>query len=148
MARRSRRRSRRGNSSLPMLVGGIIVVLLVVIVAALALKPTSESGESARQENFSVADYRRDASRLTGNIYHIEGRVEHIESLGNDRIVAVSVPGNEQERLPLLVRSGTAGKVNLTRGDSFIFEVKCCTGHTDNQREVKGVLLVRGVETK
>lgn len=148
MARRSRRRSRRGSSNLPLLVGGIIAVLLVVIVAALALKPTPESEDSSQRENFSVADYRRDASRLTGNVYRIEGRVEHIESLGNDRIVAVSVPENNQERLPLLVRSGAAGKVNLTRGDSFIFEVKCCTGHTDEQREVKGVLVVRRVETK
>ncbi|MBQ3240523.1 MAG: hypothetical protein IJB00_04985 [Akkermansia sp.] len=148
MARRSKRRRRRGNSNLPMLLGGIGGVLLVVIVAALALKPAREGGDASRQETFSVADYRRNASLLIGNVYHIEGRVEHIESQGNDRIVAVSVPGNEQERLPLLVRSGTAGKVNLTRGDSFIFEVKCCSGHTDNQREVKGVLLVRGVESK
>ncbi len=131
-----------------MLVGGIIAVLLVVIVAALALKPTPESEDSSQRENFSVADYRRGAFRLTDNEYHIEGRVEHIESLGNDRIVAVSVPGSEQELLPLLVRSGVAGKVNLTRGDSFIFQVKCCTGYTEEQREVKGVLVVRRVETK
>ena len=148
MARRSRRRSRRGNSNVPMLLVGIGAVLLVVIAAAFALKPEQKSGHAARQETFSVSDYRRDASRLTGNVYHIEGRVENIESLGNDRIVAVAVPGNGQERLPLLVRSGTAGKVNLTRGDSFIFKVECCTGHTEEQREVKGILVVRGVETK
>ena len=148
MARRSKRRSRRSNSNLPVLLGGIAVVLVVVVMAALVLKPEPEGKPSARQESFSVADYRRDASRLTGNVYHIEGRVENIESLGNDRIVAVSVPDNSQERLPLLVRSGAAGKVNLTRGDSFIFKVECCTGHTAEQREVKGILVVRGVETK
>ena len=131
-----------------MLLGGIGVVVLVVIMAALALKPEPEGKQSTRSESFRVADYRRDASRLTGNVYHIEGRVENIESLGNDRIVAVAVPGNNQERLPLLVRSGAAGKVNLTRGDSFIFKVECCTGHTEEQREVKGILVVRGVETK
>jgi len=114
----------------------------------MALKPSQREQTHEQGQSFSVEDYRRDASRFTGNVYRIEGRVEHIETLGNDRIVAVAVPGNRQERLPLLVRSGAAGRVNLTRGDSFLFEVECCTGHTDDQREVKGVLVVRHVETK
>ncbi len=150
MARRSKRKSRRGNSGTPMLLIMAAVVVLVVVAGALALKPSEREQNQAHEQgqNFSVEDYRRDASRFTGNVYRIEGRVEHIETLGNDRIVAVAVPGNRQERLPLLVRSGAAGRVNLTRGDSFLFEVECCTGHADDQREVKGVLVVRQVETK
>lgn len=151
MARRSKRKSRRGNSNTSMLLIIAAVVVLVVVAGALALKPSQREQSHHSQEQgqgFSVEDYRRDASRFTGNVYRIEGRVEHIETLGNDRIVAVAVPGNRQERLPLLVRSGAAGRVNLTRGDSFLFEVECCTGHTDDQREVKGVLVVRNVETK
>lgn len=150
MARRSKRKSRRGNSNTPMLLIVGAVVVLVVVAGALALKPSQREQTPAHEQgqSFSVEDYRRDASRFTGNVYRIEGRVEHIETLGNDRIVAVAVPGNRQERLPLLVRSGAAGRVNLTRGDSFLFEVECCTGHTDDQREVKGVLVVRQVETK
>lgn len=150
MARRSKRKSRRGNSNTPMLLIVAAVVVLVVVAGALALKPSQREQSQAhgQGQSFSVEDYRRDASRFTGNVYRIEGRVEHIETQGNDRIVAVAVPGNRQERLPLLVRSGVAGRVNLTRGDSFLFEVECCTGHTDDQREVKGVLVVRHVETK
>ena len=124
------------------------VVVLVVVVVAMALKPSQREQTHEQGQSFRVEDYRRDASRFTGNVYRIEGRVEHIETLGNDRIVAVAVPGNRQERLPLLVRSGVAARVNLSRGDSFLFEVECCTGHTDDQREVKGVLVVRHVETK
>lgn len=148
MARRSKRKSRRGNSNTPMLLMMAAVVVLVVVAGAMALKPSQREQTHEQGQSFSVEDYRRDASRFTGNVYRIEGRVEHIETLGNDRIVAVAVPGNRQERLPLLVRSGAAGRVNLTRGDSFLFEVECCTGHTDDQREVKGVLVVRHVETK
>lgn len=148
MARRSKRKSRRGNSNTSMLLMMAAVVVLVVVAGAMALKPSQREQPHEQGQSFSVEDYRRDASRFTGNVYRIEGRVEHIETLGNDRIVAVAVPGNRQERLPLLVRSGAAGRVNLTRGDSFLFEVECCTGHTDDQREVKGVLVVRHVETK
>lgn len=148
MARRSKRKSRRGNSNTSMMLIIAAVVVLVVVAGAMALKPSQREQTPEQGQSFSVEDYRRDASRFTGNVYRIEGRVEHIETLGNDRIVAVAVPGNRQERLPLLVRSGAAGRVNLTRGDSFLFEVECCTGHTDDQREVKGVLVVRHVETK
>lgn len=127
-------------------IGGAIVVLTVLVGSA--LKPNKEEQTAATHANFSVASYRNDASRLTGNVYRLEGRVENIDSLGNDRLVAVSLEDNPQERLPLLVRSGVSGRTNLTRGDVFIFEVECCTGHTEEQREVKGILMVRKVETK
>lgn len=98
--------------------------------------------------NFSIADYRNDASRLTGNSYRIVGHVENIETIGNDRMVAVSVDGAKQERLPLLVRQGVTGKVNLRRGDTFIFDVECRTGVDEEGKEVKGILVVRKVENK
>ena len=149
MARRSKRRGRRNNASHmnTYLIGGIVVAA-VVIAGAVALKPAPEEQVAATHRHFSIADYRQDASRLTGNVYRLEGRVENIESLGNDRLVAVSLEDNPLERLPLLVRSGASGRINLTRGDVFIFEVECCTGHTAEQKEVKGVLMVRRVETK
>ncbi|MBR5878163.1 MAG: hypothetical protein IKY91_01335 [Akkermansia sp.] len=148
MARRSKRKNSRGKSGLPMILLGAAAVIGVVVVGALALKPSQKESTAADTMSFSIEDYRRDASRLTGNIYRIEGRVEQIETLGNDRVVAISVPGNKMERLPLLVRSGVAGRTNLTRGDSFVFEVECCTGHSAEKKEVKGVLVVRKVETE
>lgn len=149
MSRRSRKRGRRGNSSnmTTYLIGGI-VVLVVVIVGAISLKPTPTEETTKTHRSFSIADYRNDASRFTGNMYRLEGRVENIDTLGNDRLVAISIADNPHERLPLLVRSGVSGRVNLTRGDTFIFEVECCTGHTEEQKEVKGILMVRRVETK
>ena len=53
------------------------VVVLVVVAGALALKPSQrEQSHSLEQgQGFSVEDYRRDASRFTGNVYRIEGRV-------------------------------------------------------------------------
>ncbi len=129
------------------LIGGI-VVLVVVIVGAISLKPAPAEETTKTHRSFSIADYRNDASRFTGNMYRLEGRVENIDTLGNDRLVAISIADNPHERLPLLVRSGVSGRVNLTRGDTFIFEVECCTGHTEEQKEVKGILMVRRVETK
>ena len=120
-----------------------------LVVALLAFSGGGRSHSvAATQQNFRIADYRTDASRYTNNRYSIEGRVENIETLGNDRLIAISIPGNNKERLPLLVRSGVAQGVNLTRGDSFLFDVECCTGHDDDQKEIKGVLVVRRVETK
>lgn len=144
MARRSKKKTK---NNLPFIVGLIVVVLVVVIAAASTLKPSQEDNPAA-DSHFNIANYRRDASRLTGNRYRLEARVENIETLGNDRLVAVSIPGNKQERLPLLVKKGATGRTNLTRGDTFIFEVDCRTGRSADGAEVKGVLVVNSVETK
>lgn len=130
-----------------MILGGAAVVLLLAIGAAVAMKPTNSAEESA-ESRFSVADYRVDASRLTGNSYRLKARVENIETLGNDRLVAVSLPNNKQERLPLLVRSGVTGRVNLTRGDTFVFDVVCSNGKDDEGLDVKGIMIVEKVETE
>lgn len=144
MARRSRKK---GKNNLPFIVGLVVVLLVVIVAAASALKPSHEEHPTA-ETRFSIADYRRDASRLTGNRYRLEARVENIETLGNDRLVAVSISGNKQERLPLLVKKGATGRTNLTRGDTFIFEVDCRTGRSADGAEVKGILVVNSVETK
>ena len=62
--------------------------------------------------------------------------------------MAVSLPENSQERLPLLVRSGVTGRVNLTRGDTFVFEVVCRNGKDEQGLDVKGIMVVENVETK
>ena len=130
-----------------MILGGVGGVLLLAIGAAVAMKP-SDSATSAAESRFSVADYRMDASRLTGNTYRLKGRVENIETLGNDRLVAVSLPNNKQERLPLLVRSGVTGRVNLTRGDSFVFDVVCRNGQDEQGLDVKGIMIVESVSAE
>ncbi len=130
-----------------MILGGVGGVLLLAIGAAVAMKP-SDSAASAAESRFSVADYRMDASRLTGNTYRLKGRVENIETLGNDRLVAVSLPNNKQERLPLLVRSGVTGRVNLTRGDSFVFDVVCRNGQDEQGLDVKGIMIVESVSAE
>ncbi len=125
--------------------GGVVVAL--AIGAAVVMKPSQEQKVN-QDSRFSIADYRQDASRLTGNTYQLSARVENIETLGNDRLVAVSLPSNKQERLPLLVRSGVSGRVNLTRGDTFTFHVVCRNGQDDEGREVKGVMIVEKVEAE
>lgn len=144
---RKRRSSKNKKSQLPMILGGVGGVLLLAIGAAVAMKP-SDSAASAAESRFSVADYRMDASRLTGNTYRLKGRVENIETLGNDRLVAVSLPNNKQERLPLLVRSGVTGRVNLTRGDTFVFDVMCRNGQDEQGLEVKGIMIVESVSAE
>ena len=144
---RKRRSSKNKKSQLPMILGGVGGVLLLAIGAAVAMKP-SDSAASAAESRFSVADYRMDASRLTGNTYRLKGRVENIETLGNDRLVAISLPNNKQERLPLLVRSGVTGRVNLTRGDSFVFDVVCRNGQDEQGLDVKGIMIVESVSAE
>ena len=128
-----------------MILGGIGGVMLLAGVAAVIMKP-SESPSDAKETPFSIVDYRRDASRLTGNTYRLVGRIENIESIGNDRLVAVSLPNNVQERLPLVVPNGVTGRVNLTRGDTFVFYVKCRNGKDEQGLDVKGIMLVEKVE--
>ena len=144
---RKRRSSKNKKSQLPMILGGVGGVLLLAIGAAVAMKP-SDSAETAAESRFSVADYRMDASRLTGNTYRLKARVENIETLGNDRLVAVSLPNNQQERLPLLVRSGVTGRVNLPRGDTFVFDVVCRNGQDEQGLDVKGIMIVESVSAE
>lgn len=132
---------------MPLVLGGGGAVLALAIGAAVVMKPSEAQKETA-DSRFNIADYRQDASRLTGNTYRLTARVENIETLGNDRLVAVSLPNNKQERLPLLVRSGVAGRVNLTRGDTFAFHVACRNGQDAEGHEVKGVMIVEKVETE
>ena len=130
-----------------MILGGVGGVGVLVVAAAMLMKP-SENPESAQDSRFSIVDYRQDASRLTGNSYRLVARRENIESLGNDRLVAVSLPDNAQERLPLVVPQGVTGRVNLTRGDTFVFYVTCRNGKDEQGLDVKGIILVDKVENK
>lgn len=144
---RKRRSSKNKKSQLPLTLGGGGAVLLLAVAAAVVMKP-SDSSDDAPDARFSVADYRYEASRLVGNSYRMKGRVENIDTLGNDRMVAVSLPGQSQERLPLLVRQGVTGRVNLTRGDTFTFHVVCSNGRDADGGEVKGVMIVEKVEAE
>ena len=144
---RKRRSSKNKKSQLPLAIGGGAAVLLLAVGAAVVMKP-SDSAADAPESRFSVAEYRQDASRLTGNTYRLKARVENIETLGNDRLVAVSLPGTKMERLPLLVHSGVCGRVNLTRGDTFVFDVICRNGQDAEGLDVKGIMVVQKVETE
>lgn len=150
MARRTRKSGRNGsNQMVPYLVGGgIIAVLGLGMHVALNAGSEGGAGKSGADAGFDIAGYRTDASRLTGNRYRITARVENIDTLGNDRMVAVSVAGNKQERLPLMVPASLNSRVNLTRGDTFVFDIECRTGHDESNKEVKGILVVRNIETK
>ncbi len=149
MARRSRKSGRKGtNQAMPFIIGaGVVLVLGGGLHVALNSSSTGGAGKTS-DAGFDIAGYRTDASRLTGNRYRITARVENIDTLGNDRMVAVSVADNKQERLPLLVPASVDSRVNLTRGDTFVFDVDCRTGRDENNREVKGILVVRKIETK
>lgn len=129
----------------PLIMGGLCV-LVVLLVGMLFFKPSSGSGT----DQFSIAKYRQDGSRFasTGNRYILEGRVESIESHGNMRVVAVSMSNNRNERLPILVPGEVKLQTNITRGDSFIFDVSCRTGRNAEGQEVKGILVVNDVKTK
>ncbi len=102
------------------------------------------SSLASKAKPFKTADYRRDGSRFasTGNTYVIEGRVEHIETRHDDRLIIISSSGNQDERLPLLLPSENKIDVNITRGDSFYFEVECKTGRSEDGSQVKGILIV------
>ena len=146
MARSSRRgRSKRKNRT-SFVIGGLLVVV-AVLAAMLFLKPSARSNEP---KPFNIAQYRQDGSRFasTGNRYVLEGKVESIETVGNNRLVAVSVRGNSNELLPLLVQGSTKLQINITRGDTFIFDVSCRTGRGADGNEVKGILVVNDVSIR
>ena len=144
MARRRSSSSKKslGTPKLLLGLGGLVVVLAVVAFSGV-LKPSADA-ESADCKNFRIASYRQDGSRFAsvGNRYKIEGKVENIETQGSTRLISVSMRNNKNERLPLLVPASVKGDVNLTRGDSFVFDVECRTGKSEDGEQVKGILVV------
>lgn len=147
MARRSRRGRKRGGGAKPLLMG--IGALVVAGIGIMVFKPDS-AGSSRKPQPFDISQYRQDGSRFasTGNRYVLEGKVENIETHRDDRVVAISMRDNPRERLPLLVPGSAKLRVNLTRGDTFIFELSCRTGQDADGNEVRGILVVNNVETK
>ncbi len=146
MARRKSRKGGKGKGKgmkMPLLIGGAVIA---VIAAMLILKPGS-GGQQQKVSDFSITEYReKGGSTFIGNHYVLEGRVENIISRGSDRLVSVSLRGNNRERLPLLVKGSSA--VNLSRGDSFLFEVDCTTGQDAEGQPVKGIFVVKNVSIK
>lgn len=146
MARSSRRGRNRKVNSMPIIIG-VLGILVVVLAGMLFFKPKARSVEP---EPFNISRYREDGSRFAsvGNRYVLEGKVESIETHGSNRMVAVSIRGNRNELLPLLLLGTPPSGVNITRGDKFIFDVSCRTGRDSAGNEVKGVLIVNDVKTK
>lgn len=135
---------------MPVFAGVAVITVMALVLGSGILKKGSSARGLVPTPDFSVADYRRDGSRFasSGNVYVFDGRVENIETIGNARVVSISIANNPDERLPLLVPSHANLRVNLTRGDRFIFETTCRTGRTDDGKQVKGVLIVKNVETR
>ncbi len=146
MARRKARKGGKGKGKggmMPLLIGGAVAA---AIAAMFLLKPTA-GPQQAKISSFSIPEYRaKGGSTFIGNHYTLEGKVENIISRGNDRLVSISLKGDSRERLPLLVKGSSA--VNLSRGDSFIFEVDCTTGQDAEGQPVKGILVVKNVSIK
>ncbi|MBQ4614754.1 MAG: hypothetical protein IJB31_07510 [Akkermansia sp.] len=146
MARKRSRKGKGGN------IFGIVVTLAVVVllvgIGYLLMSP-SKTNTLGKPQHFSIRDYRNDGSRLAvpGNHYVLEGRIESIETIGNDRMIAISMKNNRNERLPLLVTKDTHLSVNLTRNDYFIFDVECRTGRDASGNEIKGILVVKNAES-
>lgn len=153
-ARRARRGGKKhGKTNLtPLFIGVGIVLVLAIIMGSGLFKKGTGARTADPTPNFRISDYRRDGSRFasTGNLYVFDGRIENIETIGNDRIVCISLPDrdNLQERLPLLVPGNRRLSINLTRGDRFLFETTCTTGKTADGKQVKGVLVVKNAKTR
>ncbi|MBQ3218354.1 MAG: hypothetical protein IJB33_05735 [Akkermansia sp.] len=147
MARSSRRGRGKKKNSTQLIMGGLCL-LVVLLAGMLFFKPSARSG--TEPQPFNIAQYRQDGSRFasTGNRYILEGKVESIESHGGNRMVSVSMRNNRNERLPLLVLEMNPQPINITRGDTFIFDVSCRTGRSADGNEVKGILVVNEVKAK
>ncbi len=143
MARRKSRKGskNKGNSSSMLIMAG--VVALAVIVAFFALRSSGGDTE-ARVSSFRIGEYRaKGGSTFIGNRYTFEGKVENIVSVGDSRLVSVSMKDNRNERLPLVVPGDV--RANLSRGDSFLFDVECRNGKDAEGLPVKGVFIVTAV---
>lgn len=160
MARRSSRRSRKSSSgkglsfspSTLRTLAGAAAVLIVVICLVQFLSPKTPKIDLTPTP-FRIDDYRRDGSRFAtpGNNYVLEAKVENIDTRGNDKLLSVSLPaqnGDKTDRLPLVLKDGKSGRVNVTRGDTFLFEVTCRNGQDAAGRPVKGILMVKSVHSR
>ena len=151
-ARRARKGSKKGSKQ--DLKPVIIAAAAIVVLAGVYMSGVFSKGNGTRSleptPNFRISEYRKDGSRFASanNTYVFDGRVENIETLGNDRLVSISLPNNPNERLPLLIPGNVRLRTNLTRGDRFIFETSCQTGQTAEGEQVKGVLIVKSVQTR
>lgn len=145
--RRSGQKSGKGKSKAPLILG--IVALVIVGMVGGKMLSSGGSSSAAVDKNFRIADYRKSASKLAGNRYRLEGKVEGMMSRRNDRLVVVSLPGNpKDERLPILVEEGADSEVNLSRGKTYIFNVECRNGYDLNGDAISGVLVTRSIENK
>lgn len=145
--RRSGHKAGRGKSKAPLILGVIALVILGMVGGKMLSSGGSSS--SAVDRNFRIADYRKAASKLAGNRYRLEAKVEGMMSRRNDRLVVVSLPGNpKDERLPILVEEGAGRGVNLSRGKTYIFNVECRNGYDLNGDAINGVLVTRSIENK
>lgn len=157
MARRCSRKPRKISSkssrvsphTVRLIAGGCVLLLAVAAVAEL-LSPNEDSSP-LHPVSFDVDGYRQGGSRFAtpGNTYVLKARVESIDSRGNDRVLAVSLPAQQEEktnRLPLVLKDGSSGGVNVTRGDTFLFEVTCRNGRDETGRPVKGIFIVNRVQ--
>ncbi len=142
----ARRRTKKGGNSKSLLIVGGGVAVFVLAVAALLTQ--GGNSDVPKQHDIDPADYRAHGSSKNGNTYVFTARVEDIDTIGDNRLLAVSCNGAPQERLPILVTPKTKTDVNITRGDSFIFTVKCMNGRDAEKNLVRGILVVKKVEVK
>lgn len=145
--RRSSGKSAKGKSKTPLILGIVALVVLGIVGGKMLASGGSQTAGVDR--NFKIEDYRKSASKLAGNRYRLEAKIEGIMSRRNDRLLVVSLPGNpKNERLPILVEEGTGEGVNLSRGKTYIFNVECRNGFDLNGDIISGVLVTRSVENK
>ena len=145
--RRSGHKSGRGKSKAPLILG--IVALVILGMVGGRMLSSRGSSSAGVDKNFRISDYRKSASKLAGNRYRLEAKVEGVMSRRNDRLVVVSIPGNpKDERLPILVEEGAGGNVNLSRGKTYIINVECRNGYELNGDAINGVLVTRSIENK
>lgn len=133
------------------LIVGCAVPVFAVLAVVQFMSPKKEN-IVLKPESFNIESYRRDGSRFAtpGNTYVIQAKVENIDSRGNDKIITVSLPhqkGDKDDRLPLLMKKKIDNDVNVTRGDSFLFEITCLNGQDAQGEAVKGMLLVNRVQS-
>lgn len=130
---------------------GCAVPVLAVLAVVQFMSPDKEN-VVLKPESFNIESYRRDGSRFAtpGNTYVIQAKVENIDTRGNDKIITVSLPhqkGDRDDRLPLLMKKSIANDINVTRGDTFLFEITCLNGQSAQGEAVKGMLLVNRVQS-
>ncbi len=148
MARRKARRGKgkgKGNAGLIYIIAGVVLVAVLAIV----LKSLGGGDEysDARGSSFRLSEYRSGGgSGFIGNRYRLEGRVEEIRSQGDARLVCISLNDKRDDFLPLLVPGDVS--VNLSRGDTFLFDVECRNGKDAEGKPVKGIFIVKDATSK